>query len=154
MSKKLIAPAVAAVAAVVLTAAAAAGPSAARQQVMIVTRGGIDHFQLLPRAGSLHRDSGSAHYCCWSERVVIRDGQRVEVNDPVTTLVGKRGTLVMRERIEWLDAGNGYSIGVGTWKVVRGTGAYKGVTGSGRSASSWLPSGPVSWQNDGFLSKG
>jgi hypothetical protein len=86
--------------------------------------------------------------------VLIRDGQRAEVNDPLVTLVGKRGTLVIRFRIEWLDAGNGYVIGPGTWKVVRGTGAYKGVTGGGRSASSWLPSGPVSYRADGFLKGG
>jgi hypothetical protein len=136
-----------------LAAAPGANSGAKKQHVTITaSKSGIDNFLLVPRkGGSIQRDSGSADYCCWTQKFITRDGQTVEVNDPVTTLRSKKGELVLRERIEWTDAGNGYSIGIGTWKVIKGTGAYKGVTGAGRSASSWLPSGPVSWRNDGFL---
>jgi hypothetical protein len=52
------------------------------------------------------------------------------INDPLNTFTEKHGTLVLRVGIEWLDAGNGYSVGVATSKVVRGTCAHKGITGT------------------------
>jgi hypothetical protein len=87
-----------------------------------------------------------------SERVVMRAGQRVAVYDSIVeTFKGKRGTLVIRSRIEYLDAGNGYHVGAGTWKVVRGTGQYARITGGGRRADVWLDRGPWSGRNEGFL---
>jgi hypothetical protein len=153
MTKKLPVFTAIAGASLLLAAAPGANSDAKRQHVTITTtKPGIDAFTLTPRkSGPIQRDSGTADYCCWSQKFMTRDGQTVEVNDPITTLRSKKGELVLRERIEWADAGNGYSIGTGTWKVIKGTGAYKNVTGSGRSASSWLPNGPVSWRNDGFL---
>jgi hypothetical protein len=153
MSTKLMSIAAVAVALVTVASAAASGPAAARQRVAITAKGGIHGFVLTPReAGVVKRDSGTATSCCWSERVVRRDGQRIEINDPLTTFVGKHGTVQIRFRIEWVDAGNGYGVGTGTWKVVRGSGAYTGLTGSGRSAHAWLPHGLVSWRAEGFLS--
>jgi hypothetical protein len=58
---------------------------------------------------------------------------------------------VVRHRIEWVDAGNGYTVGTGTWTIVRGTGAYAHVTGGGRSAYSWLPRGFISARAEGFV---
>ena len=59
----------------------------------------------------------------------------------VWTFAGKGGSLVLRERTEAIDLGqdldhNAFSdgIGIGTWKVVRGTGNYAGIAGGGRSA--------------------
>ena len=74
---------------------------------------------------------------------MIREGQKVWMCGPVTwTLTGKRGTLTIQERSEWVDPGNvesGCHIAFGTWKVVRGTGQYAGVSGGGRRG--WDPSG-------------
>lgn len=152
MSAKSITVATLVLAAATLVSTAAAGSSVTRQRVAITAKGGIHGFVLTPReAGVVTGDSGTATFCCWSERVVRRDGQRIEINDPLMLLVGKQGRLKIRFRIEWIDAGNGYVVGTGTWKVVRGTGAYKGLTGSGRSAHAWLPNGPVSWLAEGFL---
>ena len=81
----------------------------------------------------------------------MRNGQRVEINDVDATFTGMRGSLMARFRIEWLDAGNGYTIGVGRWTLVHGSGDYEGLTGNGRSASSWLPGGPVTWRAEGFV---
>ena len=81
----------------------------------------------------------------------MRDGQAIEINDPQATLHGKRGNLVIAFRIEWTEAGHGYSNGGGTWKVVRGTGAYAHVKGGGRSAHAGAPSGVMSWRAEGFL---
>jgi hypothetical protein len=44
---------------------------------------------------------------------------------------------VTRVHAEWVDAGNGYSVASGTWKVMRGTGQYAKITGGGRVGSVW-----------------
>ena len=130
--------------------AADGSSTASKQRVAITGNAGVDRFTLTPLSpGALGTDSGSVDYCCYSTHPLVRDGQSILVNDPRATFTGKRGTLVLRIRIEWLDAGNGYTIGVSTWRVVRGTGAYQHVTGSG--AGLWLPRGPVSFRDEGFL---
>jgi hypothetical protein len=136
-------------AAATLATVAAAAPTSTTQRIMAKSKEGQFHtFVLRPRSpGPIVADSGTWTSCCWSRRFITRDGQRIEINDPLNTFTGKHGTLGLRFRIEWLDAGNGYSIGVATWKVVGGTGAYKGVTGSGRSAAYDMES----WRMDGFL---
>lgn len=148
MSAKLIA-AVCVVAAAVLTIVAPASPAGSKQQrIAITTAKGTGHvFVLAPlTSGELARDSGTASACCWTERFITRDGQSIEINDPLKTYVGKQGTFTMRLVIAWINAGNGYSIGTGTWKIVDGTGAYKRLEGSGRIAVSW-PDALPSWQS-------
>ena len=94
---------------------AMAGPAPTKQRVAITARAGINGFSLAPfKPGRLSPDTGTAVWCSWSERIVTREGQRIEINSPLSTLNGKRGTLVLRWRIEWLDAGNGYTIGAST----------------------------------------
>lgn len=149
---------VALAATVTLSSVAAAGPGAAKQRVAITTKGvadlsGSGEFVLTPlQAGALERHSGTTR-AVWSERVVMREGQRVAVQDVVETLVGQRGSLVIRSRIEWLDAGNGYHVGTGTWKAVRGTREYAQVTGGGRRGDVWLGRGRGPWSGraEGFL---
>ena len=123
-----------------LTSVAAGGPDAARQRVAIMTKGVANtsrpaQFVLDPlQVGSLRQDSGTTRPVgsLPPERVVIREGQRVAIYDRIVeTLEGKRGTLTISSRIEYVDAGNGYHVGTGTWKVVRGTGQYAQVTGGG-----------------------
>ena len=147
-------------AAVTLTSVAAGGPDAKRQRVGITTRGVANtsrpaQFVLAPlQAGSLRQDSGTARAVgsLPPERVVMREGQRVAIYDRIVeTLEGRRGTLTIRSRIEYVDAGNGYHVGTGTWKVVRGTGQYAGITGGGRRGDVWLDRGPWSGNNEGFL---
>jgi hypothetical protein len=82
---------------------------------------------------------------------VIRAGQRVSIYDGPATLEGKRGSFTIRYRSEYVEAGNGYHPGTGTWKVVRGTGQYALITGGGRSGHVWLESGPWCSQMEGFL---
>ena len=99
---------VALAAAVTLTSVAAAGPAAAKQRV------GID-MKLYPQkafvftplqAGPLKSDSGtiSHNFLSILGRGVMRDGQKVTIYDGgVATLTGKRGTLTIRNRNEWVD---------------------------------------------------
>lgn len=149
---------VAVIVALTATSVAAAGPTAAKQRVAIVSYGteanpNVARFLFAPlQAGPLRRDSGTGSADLSNERVVMRGGQRVAIYDSVVeTFKGKRGTLVIRSRIEWVEAGSGYHIGTGTWKVVRGTGQYARAAGSGRRGDVYLDSGPWSGRNEGFL---
>ena len=150
MGRTLTAVTALAALAVMLAAVAAAGPAAEKQRVVIqwTAKG----FVLTPQtAGALKSDTGTASFCCWSQRFSVRDGLKVEVTDPEMTLVGKRGTLVVRNRIEWLDVAGGYSLFTGTWKVVSGTGDYAQLAGRGRVAGVALPNGATKWRREGFL---
>jgi hypothetical protein len=132
-------------AAITLTAVAAAAPVAAKQRVAItVTILPSGKGVLTPlKDGALERDPGT-FVGTWSntpDRTVMRDGQAVDIHSGVWTFTGKRGNLVFRERSEWVDLGQDLNrdayvddIARGTWKVVRGTGLYAGITGGGRSA--------------------
>jgi hypothetical protein len=147
---------VAVIVAVTLASVAAARPDALRQRVTITMQAGettpVSPFVLTPlHAGPLKRDSGTQTGALPPERVVIRSGQSVSIHDGVTTLRGKRGSLVIRYRSEYVDAGNGYHVGTGTWTVVRGTGQYAKVDGGGRSGNVWLDRGPWSSRDEGFL---
>jgi hypothetical protein len=145
-------------AAVTLTSVAAAGSDATKQRVAITTQAArtteVSPFALTPlQAGPLKRDAGTMTASVPNERVVMRAGQRVSLYDGPGTLKGKRGTLVIRYRTEYADGGNGYHVGTGTWKVVRGTGQYAQVAGGGRGGSMWLErgAGPWSGRSEGFL---
>ena len=131
--------------AVTLTSVAAAGPDAAKQRVAITVAIGGEGVLTPLKDGALERDSGTFdHRGAWSltpDRTLIRQGQRVDIHTGVWAFAGKRGKLVFRERNEWVDLGHDLnrdgwedSIAIGTWKVVRGTGLYAGITGGGRSA--------------------
>lgn len=131
-------------AAVTVTSIASACPTAAKQRVAINMKVIPEStFTLIPlQPGALKRDSGSIRGSSnWMQTdcpEVVREGQRVWTCSPVTwTLSGKRGTLTIREKNEWVDPGNdksGCHIAFGTWKVVRGTGQYAEIAGGGRSA--------------------
>jgi hypothetical protein len=141
---------------VTLTSFAAAGPNGVRQRVAITTQAAktteVSPVVIAPlQAGRLKRDSGTMTASVPTERVVMRAGQRVSVYDGPSTLTGKRGTLVLRFRTEYVDGGNGYHVGTGTWKVVRGTGQYAGITGGGHTGAVWLDRGPWSSRAEGFL---
>ena len=143
-------------AAITLTTGAAAGPEAAKQRVAITTQAAqttkVSPFVLTPlQAGRLKRDSGKLTSGLPSERIVMRDGQKVTIYDGSATLKGKLGTLVIRYRDGYVEAGNGYHVGTGTWQVVRGTGQYAQVTGGGRTGNVWLDRGPWSSREEGVL---
>jgi len=158
MSTKLAPLALAvAAAAITLTAVAAAGPVAAKQRIAIQgarTAAGSDTGVLMPlTSGALRRDSGTLTGCCWSERTVMRDGQSIDINDPLLTFTLKQGSLVTRSRVEWTDVGNGYSIGNHTWKVISGTGDYARLEGHGRGSVVGLPNGALKWRFEGLVGK-
>jgi len=147
--------AAAVIVALTATSVAAAGPAAAKQRVAIDMKIYPQKtFVLGPlQTGPLKRDSGtiSGGWLSIPGNTVVRDGQEVTIYDgAVTTLTGKRGTLTIRDRSEWVHVGNDDSIAIGTWKVVRGTGQYAGIVGKGRSGHAGLGS-PWYARYEGFL---
>jgi hypothetical protein len=145
---------VALVAAVTLTSVAAAGADAAKQRVSIMSKGfgtPSGQFVFTPlQGGKLKRDSGTEN-SVFSRRAAIREGLSVEIEDAVTTSDGKRGSFVIRHRVEWVDVGNGYNVGLGTWKFIRGTDQYAQLTGRGRSAWVFVNNGLWRGRVEGFL---
>ena len=130
----LLAALLVAVAAIVtLTSTAAARPAAAKKQrVAWMTGAGrttlVSDIALFPlQAGPLKADSG---------KIIAKSH---EGDDPVT-FKGRRGTLVFTTEQKWTDVGRGFGVATGTWKVVRGTGQYAGVTGGGTSLNVWYES--------------
>jgi hypothetical protein len=125
---------------------AGAGPKAGKQRVAISARpsdSGPGQFVLTPfGSGALEGDSGKVRVAISGGRTVRRQGQDVSIYNITFTYTGKRGSLTIRERSEWVDVSNENAPGVdyppavaiGTWKVVRGTGQYAKITGGGRSA--------------------
>ena len=143
-------------AAVTLTSIAAAGSNATKQRVVIETKILPQAtFEFLPQPGALKRDTGTVSGN-WQSlldkgRDVMRDGQKVTIHGGgLWTLTGKRGTLTIRERNEWVSVGYDDGVALGTWKVVRGTGQYAGITGSGGSGHAGLGS-PWYARYEGFL---
>jgi hypothetical protein len=151
---------VALAAAVTLTSVAAAGPEAAKQRVVISMKDpGNGTFVLTPKQpGTLKRDSGTVSGVFNEATTVMREGQFVFISRNIYTLKGKRGTMSIRERMEFVNVSNekvkGFDftpgVGIGTWKVVSGTGAYAKITGGGRSGHQGHP-----WlaQQEGFLTR-
>jgi hypothetical protein len=158
MRTKLVAIAVLATAAVTLVAVASAGSVAAKQRITIQTKGSCGTSAstcpavLTPlTAGAVKADTGTAVFCCWTQRFVTRNGQSIEIDNPLMTFTGKRSTLVIRKQIDWVDLPDGYAISTGTWKVVRGTGDYAKLSGSGQHAGLQFPSGDTKWVEEGFV---
>jgi hypothetical protein len=142
-------------AAVTLTSVAAAGPDAAKQRVVINMK--IipqEKFVLTPmNTGVLRGDSGtiSGNWASVRGRNVMRAGQKVTIFNVRWTFTGKQGVLTIRERSEWVAVELGEdSVALGTWKVVRGTGQYAGITGSGGSGHAGLGR-PWYARYEGFL---
>jgi hypothetical protein len=133
---------VALAAAVTITAAAGAGPGATRQRVAIAGHGVAANPKAarwtltLLGAGALEADTMTETSALGGSR---------------EALTGKLGTLVIRNHIEYAEAGHGYHVGFMTWKVVRGTGQYAHVTGGGRGGTVWLDSGPWTSNREGLL---
>jgi hypothetical protein len=140
---------VALVAAVTLTSVAAAGHDAAKQRVAISMKDlGNGTFVLTPlQPGTLKRDSGTVSVVYPEPKTVMREGQSVYIHRNTYTLKGKRGTMSIRERNEFVNVSNekvpGFDftpgVGIGTWKVVGGSGAYAKITGGGRSGHQGSP---------------
>jgi len=151
MRTKLVVVAALAVAAVTLTAVASAGSTTAKQRVTIRHMGA--GFVLTPlTSGPIKPDTGPIDFCCWTNRPTMKNGQEVDIDNPQMTLIGKHGTIVTQNLIGYVDVPDGWAVFTGTWKVIRATGAYAGLTGGGGAAGVALSNGTTKAQFEGFLS--
>jgi hypothetical protein len=147
-------------AAVTLTATAAAGPDTAKQRVAISMKGLANGtFVLTPlQSGTIKGDSGTVRVVYTDEPAVMRNGQNVMIYRNTYTFKGKRGSFSIRERNEWVDVSNenapGFDfrpgVGIGTWRVVGGTGKYARISGGGRSGHAGMGAQWLARQ-EGFL---
>lgn len=148
------------VASMVLVSATPAGAS--KQRVVIeakkVAGPGVGTFALTPQgSGPLAADSGTFGATV-SQRTIVRSGQSVTIFTATSTWTGKKGTLLLRERVEDVAAGGIYRVGTGVWSLLsaKGSGQYAGVSGSGRSAYVATPKAAVdrvSFRYEGLVGK-
>ena len=132
--------------AVLLLSVASAGPKGKKQCVSFLMNFNPSTetatWRLVPlTAGPLKSDSGSSTGGGSIGDVLLSNGQRVTPINGSDMMTGKHGTLLVSQKLVSTNVGNQYSADIGTWKFVRGTGAYKNVTGGGRFAGVGLPSG-------------
>ena len=146
------------VASLVLVASSAAGAAAAKQRVQMEARLKVAEsgtFVLRPVSrGPLASDSGTFSFDA-SQKRLVRGGQSVIVFTVTSTWQGRRGSLVIRERVDDVAAGSGYRVGTGVWSLVsaRGTGQYAELSGSGRSAYVVTPGERVLSRWEGIVDK-
>lgn len=140
--------------AVILASVAAGDSATAKQRVAITSKDLPDGtFVLEPfQAGAIKRDTGTTSIVIHDPTRVMRDGQSFEIYRLDWTFRGKRGSLTIRERNEWLDTGDAY-IAYGRWTVAHGTGQYSKVKGGGRSVGVGHDRGNGDWfaRHEGFL---
>jgi hypothetical protein len=149
------------VASLVLVSATPAGPAASGPQRIVMevktkvsSAGGT--FVLTPLgSGSLKSDTGTIKRTV-SQKKVVRYGQSVIIFTMTSTWTGKRGKMVLRERIDDVAGGSGYRIGTGVWSLLSASAAkqYAGLSGSGRAAYWLAPQGCcVFFRYEGLVTK-
>jgi hypothetical protein len=143
--------------AVVASAVAAAVPEG-KQRIAIEgtfdTETGKSTWKLIPlTAGPLIADSGTGQGSGDVKKPHLRNGQSVIPITGDDLLNGKRGSIVLEERVESRSVGRGYSADVGTWTFTGQLGAYAGYRGGGGFAGVGLPNGKLLLRAEGFVSK-
>jgi hypothetical protein len=114
----------------------------------------ISTFKLIPlSAGPLAADSGTFTSSAKLLRTVIRNGKKVWFYSGFDNLKGKHGTMRISGLSAVTTARGGYYVGVGTWKIRAGTGAYAGVSGGGDAKAVAAPGGAASGHYTGYITK-
>jgi hypothetical protein len=143
----------------VFVSAAPAGPAANKQHVVMEVKSEVGSaagtFVLTPLgSGPITSDAGTISLTV-SQKHGVRSGQSVIIFTIASTWTGKRGTMVVRQRIDDVAGGGSYRVGTGVWSLLSasGTNQYAGLSGSGRSAYVVPPHGPVLFRYEGFVTK-
>ena len=135
------------VASLVLVSTAPAERTATTQRVVMKVRSKIGSaagtFALTATGtGPLRSDTGTIAETV-AQKQIVSGGTPVIVFTITSTWTGKRGTMVLRERIEDVGVKNGNRFGTGVWSLLsaRATAQYVGFVGSGHSAYTVTPQG-------------
>ena len=160
----LILAAIVALAALSLASPLAAADRAGKTPLIIEMKGqggpgGSGTFTLLG-ASTADSDRGTLTYQ-FSFGAVTKSlaGQSFTPNSGKITLNGRHGRLVIRTSGRAFDSGDvpgydqGYEAWTGTWSIVRGTGKYAGLKGSGGYVAVVLPDLHFSFQYEGFVTR-
>jgi hypothetical protein len=114
----------------------------------------VSTFRLIPlTAGPLAADSGTFTSSAKLQRTVVRNGKKVWFYSGFDNLKGKHGTMRISGLSAVTTARGGYYVGVGTWKIRTGTGAYAGVSGGGSAKAVAAPSGAAQGRYTGYVTK-
>ena len=154
MRRRLVALTLCLVGLVALAGISAATTVATKQRVVIdmKERPGVGSFVLKPlTAGPVKRDTGMYTWVVTSKTTGTRDGQSFERVVADVTYEGENGTFVAREVDFLVAVAIGQRAATGTWKILRGTGAYSEVRGHGRLAAAIGVVSPSPWRYEGFL---
>ena len=90
----MVLAAVAVMGATMLTTAADGRPVATKQRISIVVDGKTGTFILSPLStGNVLRDTGKVTDCCYGQQHIMRDGQSININNPLSTFTGKLSAL-------------------------------------------------------------
>jgi hypothetical protein len=134
MRTRILAAAAFSVAATILASVAIAGTSARpTQQRIAIDLGEGPGFVLRPlTSGPIRRDAGTWSACCRTDRSVTIDGRSHVLDDPTLTFTSKRGRFTWHAHIAFVDRDDDYTVAIGVWKIVSGTGGYAHLEGHGR----------------------
>ena len=124
------------VVATVLAGGATADSAVMQQRIAIAFHPKSGTFVLAPlTSGPIRRDSGTYRACCWTRRVLTRDGQSMEIDNPTVAFRGTRGTFTWDEILTYVDSDNDYTVATAVWTITSGSGAYARLEGHGREAA-------------------
>ncbi len=82
---------------------------------------------------------------------VDRNGMRVMYVVRELRLYGHDGTLALVQRYDDTEMQNSLHVGVGTWKIKKGTGAYSGIKGGGRYVAASMSNGRTLARQEGWV---
>ena len=139
------------------TALAGSGSNAVRKQriaidMVINTGNDTGTFTLSPLTpGSLEADKGTVAIPGVGFGTALRNGMKVMNFAMGQNLKGRHGAFGLPVRFDENEMQNGVDVQVGTWKIVKGTGAYSGVSGGGRYVAVQLSNGRRLVRQEGWV---
>ena len=104
--------------------------------------------------GMLKHDAGTVTLSAAVGGNAVRNGSTATLVTATTTAKSKLGSFRLSQRIDSVDVGGGYASDRVTWTLSAGTGAYKGLSGKGVTASIAFPgAGQINIRREGTVSR-
>lgn len=126
-----------------------------RQRVainMILNKNDTGSFTLYALTpGPLEADTGAVRIPGFGMGTVIRNGMKVLNFEMGQILKGRLGTFGLPVRFDEVEMQNGVRVHMGTWKIVKGTGAYSQIKGGGRYVAVRMSNGRRLVRQEGWV---